>query len=398
MLQRVKILFSKQLYKACAKVIVKGKVLAKKYDKPTSLLEFLQWENQLLLAQSYANISTFDVRVLFDERIKAINDMKVINEYTRIQSLLNSSTSKMGSSRKSSVIEMYKRTLKLPEVQHYYRLELFEPLMIALSFYYRYYNLTNNVLKLSEYATKRIEACEKHMHHIELNPLHYVASLADASTAYLKSKQYDLVPELLPKFDSIQTSSAVNRERIFCLRNYAELHYLLGIEDYIQLEKLVSKLEKELKTRQEMNPNMFSIALFFAIGKCAFALGKYKIAKQKLNHILMTMPESIDVDYHIFSRLLLLLIHVETNENELLAFDLNSIKRFLDKKQKLYGLEKALIKFFRKKVNLISPDSLIRGYLELQKDIKKCYNDPLEKTTVFYFDFLKWVESKLKQK
>ena len=57
-----------------------------------------------------------------------------------------------------------------------------------------------------------------------------------------------------------------------------------------------------------------------------------------------------------------------------------------------------LLRFFRKIPSFKKPGDFIDGLVLLKKDLTKLKADPFEKKAFLYFDFIHWIDTKIKKK
>ena len=69
--------------------------------------------------------------------------------------------------------------------------------------------------------------------------------------------------------------------------------------------------------------------------------------------------------------------------------------RFLDKRERLYKVETALLNFFQKTLpKIIGQKELVLAFKDLKKELEEIFKDPFERKALDYFDFISWLDSK----
>ena len=71
---------------------------------------------------------------------------------------------------------------------------------------------------------------------------------------------------------------------------------------------------------------------------------------------------------------------------------------FLYKRQKLFRVETAVLNFLKKTPGVASAKELMPHFIELKDELMKITEDPYEKIALDYFDFISWLDSKIKGK
>jgi hypothetical protein len=76
---------------------------------------------------------------------------------------------------------------------------------------------------------------------------------------------------------------------------------------------------------------------------------------------------------------------------------MKSTYRYLYKKEKLYKLETLILSFIRKIPGMNDSESISKNLIILRERMIKLKNDPYERNAFEYFDFIKWVDSKIEK-
>jgi len=95
------------------------------------------------------------------------------------------------------------------------------------------------------------------------------------------------------------------------------------------------------------------------------------------------------------ARILNLAVHFEIGNLDMLPYAIQSSERFLSKRNRLYGLEKRMLRFFRQTSKTDDTKKQKEYFLQLKKDISTSADEPAIKTAYEYFDFMSSINSKL---
>jgi len=399
MLQQVDVLIEKELYLICGKILKKGKKMAERYERYTYLFEFLRKEDYCLYAQSYLGISGEELHKLYLKSFEALANSKTILDYYLIRINIYNINMKQGMVRKISDQDVYKKAISNKLFKSPDSIKMFEPKAMVLATYSGFYHNTGQPEKANKFVWQRLKHYDDHPDFKMLHAFSYVAIIYDVISSCIQLKKFDKVPDLIEKMKNFKGGLPANEERFFSIINYAELTYLFAIKNYEALRNFTQKFQLELKARKELKKNIVSITLFYNIGKMSFLIGDYKTSKTFFNNVLTNFPSTLRIDYHIFSRLLLLLTYFETYKLDLIEYELKYAERFINKKERLYKVEKAMVAFFRKAITMPDNESkLQKEYKSLEAELKESIKDTTEKNALSYFNFLSWTESKLKGK
>ncbi|MBI2269244.1 MAG: hypothetical protein HYU69_02685 [Bacteroidetes bacterium] len=124
----------------------------------------------------------------------------------------------------------------------------------------------------------------------------------------------------------------------------------------------------------------------------------FRNALSELNAIVNTATDERS-DIFSFAKILLLIVHYELNNMELLESLIRSTLRYFLKKGNLFKFEKAIINFIGKKLPRVNgKKELIAAFKDLKEELMSLSHDSVEKSAFEYFDFISWLESKIENR
>ncbi|HET6989949.1 MAG TPA: hypothetical protein VFJ43_01440, partial [Bacteroidia bacterium] len=89
----------------------------------------------------------------------------------------------------------------------------------------------------------------------------------------------------------------------------------------------------------------------------------------------------------------------EMGNAQSLEYYVKSTYRFLYKRKRLFGIETIILDFIRKKLpKLDTRKEITEAFVNLKNEIEILSKHPYEKRALEYFDFVKWLESKISRK
>ncbi|MEP6712487.1 MAG: hypothetical protein ABJA37_08735 [Ferruginibacter sp.] len=165
-----------------------------------------------------------------------------------------------------------------------------------------------------------------------------------------------------------------------------------------QFEQGAAFIETEDKKGQvENNFSMKSkITRWYFYAYNLYARQQYKKSLQYIQRIMN--QADTDIDEYSYAKLLLMFIHYDLKNFELLEYQVRSAQRMLEKKQRLYQAEKLMLDFFK---NVNGVDSKLvqqQKVAALQLAIERLFKQSFEKGFIFYFDIVSWLQSQLEKK
>jgi hypothetical protein len=163
-----------------------------------------------------------------------------------------------------------------------------------------------------------------------------------------------------------------------------------------QFEQGASFREKEQKKNPGLEKNFSmksKITLWYFTAYNQFSLREFKTA---LKWIQKIMNEANDmVEEFSFAKLLLMFIHYDLGNYELLEYQVRSAQRMMVRADRMYKCEKLLFDFFKPVSGADSTSRRKQQLDALQKKVIIIFKDPFERGFSYYFDIRSWIEGKL---
>jgi hypothetical protein len=163
-----------------------------------------------------------------------------------------------------------------------------------------------------------------------------------------------------------------------------------------QFTKAIEFVDSEKKTMTRIS-NDFSIKakimLWYFTAYNHYAMKDYKAALKMIQKVMNTTNE--EMEEFSFAKLLMMFIHYDLKNYELLEYQVRSYYRLMQKTQRLYRCEKNMLDFF-KTVSEIDSKKIRQHQLEeLKKSVTIILKSYYERGFSYYFDLQSWIESKL---
>ena len=121
---------------------------------------------------------------------------------------------------------------------------------------------------------------------------------------------------------------------------------------------------------------------------------RYTNALKWTNEIVNTSFGALREDIQSYTRFLNLMIHFELKNNFVLKYSVESCRRFLKKKRKLYDFERVLLNFFSK-VSISLPEKYETLFIKLKEELFRNTEESLRESALDYLDFESWINEKI---
>ncbi len=396
------ILFDKGLYKQCEKLLASTEKLAQKSERFTILLDIKEKQKRLIENDSYVDSNQSELAEMLESEEMIIADLKMYNELWNVKSLLFQEINLNGKNRTEEVDERLKFLVSRVEgidvmnyskrIQHIYH-----------HIHGAYYFATNNYEACYTHLSANLVLFEDKNNNFKNRPNLYFSLLTNLVYVATKLKFYEKAQTFL-RLLNIYTEGSVQQHTLdlevkyFSSKYSLELFLLSEKGDFVQAEKLVPKILEGYKLYGDQINPLRKAYIDFKISIIYLSLGEFSKALSWTNRVLNEDRIDNNHDIHCFAQLINLILHYELKNHRFLPYALNTTKRYLKTRNRIYAFEEVFLK-------LISQLSRIDGVFDLEdklvpieKELIKLKNHPKERNVFDYFDFLTWVQSKLKRK
>jgi hypothetical protein len=124
-----------------------------------------------------------------------------------------------------------------------------------------------------------------------------------------------------------------------------------------------------------------------------YALKNYRAAIKMIQKIINNTND--ELEEFSFAKLLLMFIHYELKNYELLEYQVRSYHRLMQKTERLYKCEKNMLDFFKTITGNVTKKQQQQQLEELKQQINSIFKAHYERGFSFYFDIHSWMESQL---
>lgn len=230
----------------------------------------------------------------------------------------------------------------------------------------------------------------------------YIYALSDAIAFAFNTGKIKLCLKYLKKKREIalkyENKYTVPNNLDMCVSSYSFELYIYSMAGYFkealetadEVIKWLDKYHGKINKSEELK-------VIYAIAYVYFGAGDYNKALFWVNKILND-NSNFRQDYKVFAKIMNLIIHYELGNIDLLEYNIKSVLRYLNNKDKLYKYEHALMKFIKRIPYLNEDTDISFEFHQLKNEIEKISTDEYEKKAIDYFDIVSWLESKLTKK
>ena len=393
LLQSVAALYKRGHYDDCRDLLHKATKLARQYESFTHLLEIIRWEKQLAYTRMDVDFLHKQLEQLQFEEDRALEQMRNAAEYRRaffqVYTTIKREAQQRGFDRMA-------RLQKLVNQSHFEDPDRAESHK-ARVMYYRTLNLYHYAaLEYEQFydtGKKLIALLESQPHFLRENLSDYIAALSNLILSCGLLQRYDEVRTCLEKLRDLTPITEDDRRKIH--RQYYSNKFALC--SYTgEFAEAREEMERCLREAPQFDLHDYETASFyFQFCTICFGCGDYDGALAHLNQWL-NQPRSVErEDLQSLARILSLVLHFEMGNSVLLESLLRSATRFLQKKNRLYDLERRFIHFMQELMRQPSVREQQGVFQKIKIDLQEIAQVPGAKALLQTFDLEAWLDAKL---
>ncbi len=393
-LSDISVLYGKELYDECNKVIKKAKKIAKLHEKWSILLLLNEWKRNVFRISHHIN----GIEQYLKTEVSL--DKQYINFIENEQIYFNHSLERVLHLRKYGPdIELISNLETPTEEPLTFRSKRYLLLEESMLGYVDY-----NVDKIFEASKEDVELFEKHPHFIEAMPKQYVIALANMQDSCKEPKYNHVFDTYMNK--ALKTLKKYPFDAEFKIKETL-LIYILKCTIYNQRTNIpnLKKAREELKKQLEnTDKNGFldtdlSFYAHYYLMRSAIVIENYSEALESYNNFLQLSLSDYRSDLQMETKILGLIPHFEAGNWILLESMIRSAYRLLQRKHDHFSIGKLFIEAIKKCVSLRSND---KNNEDVKAVFRKLRTDMTEVTDErkrdFYFVFFGWVDNKITDK
>lgn len=394
------ILYNKGLYKQCEKLLKSAEKQAKKYERFNLLLEIKQKQKKLIENELYTEIKEAQITKMFEEESAVINEIKTYHELWNVKSLLFQEINLRGNVRNEQ------DTIKLKGLVD--RITNIDVRNYSTKINYLYHHIHSayyfsvNDLECSYHHLKaNLALLEDDSTTFKNRPNLYFSLLTNIIYVSTRLKEYEEAQDYLQRLKNISANKKQKTLdldiKYFSSSCSLELFLLIEKGDYHKAEQLVPQIEEAYRLYGDHINSLRKAYIDFKVGIIYLSIGDYTKALSWINKILNESKIDQKQDIFCFAQLINLILHFELNNDRFLPYAINSTKRYLKNRNRIYAFEELFLKLITRMSKSNGFFDLEEKLIPIEKELIKLKEDPKEQVVFEYFDFLTWVQSKLKR-
>lgn len=403
-INKIEFLFHKGLNEPCAKLIKKAKKVAKENELWEQLIEILNLESLLLAAYNKSSHADRSRLKSHEEALSALRQLKNRLDYLKLSIEITELSKGRQVIRKKNELKHVDSILANPLLKS-------EEMALSLKTKSTFYFLLSRGALMKFRNKKAIEYGGRYVNFStpKKNPtlgsiLTYFNSLAGYLHLCLEDKNYRAAEIAVMKLKSIPIQFNIKgsdflQSSIYSMSTGSLFSIYLDTGQFNKALTLIGEVE-ENKAIIEKNLSVSNkIVLNFYFFYTYFGLGNYRSALVWLNNTIDSIAKTgLREDLYSICKILILLVHYELGNHDLISYIGKSAFRKLGKLKELHQFESIMLDFFNKKLPEVSNDKeRIELFKALKVDLEKLNKHP-ESSVMRNFDLISWIDSKIERR
>lgn len=397
-ISKARILYEKSLYKECFSLLKKTKKKALEHENNYALLISSRLELDYLLALNYPEI---EEKVLMKKQFKLNEALLIIQKTNQISSLLELLKHRMlylGNSR----TEFQKNNLNDLVMSEMSIMNSFRKQNIEIRKLHQLFQ-ANYLIDVGDYKSalrafyelKTLMLENKHLW--AESPIYYLLIMEGILDTLRGLRNYEGMNYFIEQLNSLQDEGQYFNVRIQCTVFLYELFPLLDNGDFISSHEKIKLHSKDLIKNENLLSLSQNAELKLHIAITYFGLQEFKKAQKVLNKIIFASKDYAQLPLYRTIRLFNLMVLYELKDFELIKYESRTLYREIQTAKQNYKTERELIKFVNKESVPYLNSKRLKLWSEKEVRFKIIAEDVYEKQTLKYFNFLIWIESKMKR-
>jgi len=397
LLMNAKVLYEKSIYNECFLLLSKAQNEAIRFENFSILLIAQKLELDYLLSLDFPGTTEQE---LLSKQYK-INDtlkkIRKINEHASLYELLKHRISHKGTARSSKQKQEFNdlvvSEMSIVSSSNFENFEIQKTHKLFQCNYLinvgDYKSALNSLYELNS-------TFEQNKHLLSNPPIYYLMTIEGVLESLRTIKNYEGMSYFITQLNNIETVSGHFRMQIQCVVFLYTLFPLMDTGRFEESKVLIENNKEHIfdKINLQIASRHAQLSLYTAL----VYLGTKDInkARKAINQIMLSEKNIFALPLYSTIRLVNLMILYEQKEFNYIEFEVRSVKREIQNKEKMFQIELLMLKLFNSPLESITKKERIILWQKIEPELKEFQNNKFELQLLRIFDFTAWIESKIK--
>ena len=277
----------------------------------------------------------------------------------------------------------------------------FEAKKLHLLFQATYYLNSGNYKSAIRFYRDLITLFTKNKQVMQNPPIYYFSAIRGILDSLLVAGLYQEMPFFLSKLDDMVKINEYSTEFLLSVRvarYYYEFSRLLHSGEFEMVKRVKEAAEETLFKKSHLLSHEDLLRLHLSTAILHISTGEYQLARKSMKHIFSSGKLFFAQPSYKIARLINLILQAELENYDFFENEIKSIKRNIHYEKQVYGVEKLIFRFVQDYPLPVFEKNRLKLWEQYRKDIMHIRQSKYERQLLKTFDFISWVESKLKHK
>ncbi len=393
------LLFNKGLYQQSEKALNKAKKLATENEHFLQLLEVYRWEHQIAHSRNDFNMLEDYVENGLQSEFDLIEKYRNFLEFQALNDRVFIPYWKKGAIRNESEKAALKQLFEEPLFQSADHAQSFNARYFYFNARFSFHFFIGELKESYGYVQQLVALFEKLDRRKIKGKLvrYFSSSLINLYIVQQRLGLFEEIPQTLEKLRNVPAESPDQKRRLFVRSFNLEVDLYLSTGQFAKGVQQIAPLEQMFEQYRTSVDKQQRLGVYYNLAYLYFGAGSHDHALDWINYLLQDPDLKTREDIHCFGRILNLIIHYELGNDQLLEYAVQSTSRFLSRRKRLFKVESIMLKLMRRYPKWLTNQDKAKGFNELLAEMKRLKKDEFERRAFEYFDFIAWLESKVKQ-
>ncbi len=392
-MHEVEVLYNKGLYSQCSEILSRTRPPAYQHELFDQLLAILGWETRL----AYATGAVERLHSLADEREQILEMSHNLNLFFKISLQL------LEIERTNGWLRDERSRQAIQEIAG-------NPLMAseerALSFkakttFYNSWTVIHALLGDHEGAYRSaidyLQLLESRPEYVSDNSRSYISALSNAISACFRLRKFDEMRGYMKTLESVPTDSEEVKARIQSMIFHHTLNTYVSSGDFVEGRAHVRTIIPALEESAAYLNDDSRMALYYLMAYLCFGAGDHAMALELLGIILNGPGSAARQDIQKASKILVLLIHFELGNHEIIPYAARSAYRFMHSREQMQEVERCVLGLLRRLSSVSSSRDVLKLFTQTRERLARLSMHQPEQGVLKYIDIGSWLQSKIEK-
>lgn len=397
LIQEIRALMSKRLYKHAYKQLKKAKEGANQRESFDELMVLLELEE--LVLHRLEKIQDYEQSIHRIEREQKIMMQKMVNlqQYRALWHEITMLVRKRVVARNSDSEKKIEQILGNPLMENEQQAMTVQAKIRYNAILHRVWFYRANHHKCLEFTQRMVELYENSPEIRKNNLLDFIYVRGVLAVHYFKVEEFDLSFKMMEELKAVEVKSP--EAKVLKFERYYQAMLTILLERGVDEEafQFMEEMQAALIGIEGSIEENFKLIIYFCFAQFYLQVQDYKSALQWINRFLNMPKTNLRADLQCNARIINLLVHYELGNYELVDYSLKSTYRFIFKRREMNQFEKISLRYIKKLIH--APESESADILfEFKFKLEKLFEeDSYAERASMGIDMLSWLESKIRK-